>query len=277
MELLSNYPYYKPTWVFAVKDGNELVSTLYVIDRLIRFNGEAIRIGGVAGVCTSMRHRGKGYASNLLKYAVSELKGAYDALALFTTYGGLAYSIYRKIGFKDVYIRDYAIIPAIDMRQVSSSELSVSNVNESDADSLLRIYNAETNDLDGVLIRDSNYIRDHVIKATWLRLTRGVNATALKLINGATTLAYALITGINDDVVTVEEIASINCESTLTLLNYIVKANRAKGLRIYASPKVLKCINAQVFKIPNTYMVMSLGGFNYEEIKEPYIYRLDQW
>mgnify|MGYP001773028053 CR=1 FL=1 len=277
MELFNNYPYYKPTWVFAVRDGGELVSMLYIVDRLIRINGNAINVGGVAGVCTSIKHRSRGYASSLLKYAVDELKGTYDALALFTTYGSLAYSIYRRVGFKDVYLREYGIVPVIDLRQISDGELSVSNVNEPDVNSLLSIYNTEASDFDGVLIRNSDYVRDHVIKATWLRLTRGANVNVLKLSNGTDTLAYALTTGINDGVMTVEEIASINCESALTLLNHIAKVNGAKGLIIYASPKLLKCINARVFKVPNTYMVMNLGGINYGEIKEPYIYRIDQW
>ncbi|WP_291764757.1 GNAT family N-acetyltransferase [Caldivirga sp. UBA161] len=278
MELFNNYPYYKPTWVFAVKDGGELASMLYIVDRLIKVNGEAINVGGVAGVCTSVKRRGRGYASSLLKYAVDELRGNYDALALFTTYGSLAYSIYRRVGFKDVYLREYGIVPVIDLRQFSDRELSVSNANESDADALLRIYNSEVKDLDGVLIRNSDYVRGHVIKATWLRLTRGTNVNVLKLSNGTGTLAYALTTGINDDgVITVEEVASINCESALTLLNHIAKVNGAKGLIIYAPPKLLKCINAQVFKAPSTYMVMNLGGINYGEIKEPYIYRVDQW
>ena len=116
------------------------------------------------------------------------------------------------------------------------------------------------------MVRDGNYVRDHVIKATWLRLIRGINANAFKLSDGITTLAYALTTGIDEDcVLTVEEIASINYESALALLNHLIRANGAKGLRIYASPKTLKCINAQVFKVPNTYMVMNLGGINYGE------------
>ena len=34
MELFNNHLYYKPTWVFAVRDTGELVSILYVINRL---------------------------------------------------------------------------------------------------------------------------------------------------------------------------------------------------------------------------------------------------
>ncbi len=278
MDLLNNYPYYKPTWLFAVKDNGKPVSTLYVIDRLIKINGEVVKVGGIAGVCTSAKYRGRGYASSLLKYAIDELRGTYDALALFTTYGSVAYSIYRKVGFRDIFLREYGIVPVIDLRQVNDGEFNASNASESDADSFLRIYNNEVKDLDGILIRDINYIKDHVIKATWLRLTTSINANVLKLSKGSETLAYALTTGIDEDgIVTVMEVASIDCESALALLNHIVKVNGAKGLRVYATRRVFECINASVFRVPSTYMMMNLGGINYGEIREPYIYRLDQW
>ena len=278
MDIFNNYPYYKPAWVFAVKDNGRPVSMLYVVDRLIRVNGGAVKIGGIAGVCTSAKYRGRGYASSLLKYAIDELRGTYDALALFTTYGSIAYSIYRKVGFRDIFLREYGIVPVIDLKSINNSGFTVSNAGESDADEFLRIYNNDARDLDGVLIRDSDYVRGHVIKATWLRLTLGINANVLKLSRGSETLAYALTTGIDEDgVVTVMEIASIDCESALALLNHIAKVNGAKGLRIYSSHRALECTNSRVFKIPSTYMIMNLGGINYEEIKKPYIYRIDYW
>ena len=278
MDIFNNYPYYKPAWVFVVKDNGRPVSMLYVVDRLIRVNGNAVKIGGIAGVCTSAKYRGRGYASSLLKYAIDELRGAYDALALFTTYGSIAYSIYRKVGFRDIFLREYGIVPVIDLKSINNSGFTVSNAGESDAEDFLRIYNNDAGGLDGVLIRDSDYVRGHVIKATWLRLTLGINANVLKLSRGSETLAYALTTGIDEDgVVTVMEITSIDCESALALLNHIAKVNGAKGLRIYSSRRTLECINARVFKIPSTYMIMNLGGINYDEIKKPYIYRIDHW
>jgi GNAT superfamily N-acetyltransferase len=276
--LFSRYPHYEPHLVFIAEEDGAIASTLHVLNRIIRLNGNAVRVGGVAGVCTDPRFRGRGLATGLLKYAVDALRGGYDALALFTTFGGAAYAIYRRVGFNDFYIREYGVASVIDLPKANYALAAVDEASDSDADALLNLYNKVTTNLDGPLVRTRDYVRDHLINATWLKLTRpGVNAKVVKLMSEGIS-AYALVTGVdNDGLLNVEELVAENCEPALSLVNQLVKDTGAKGVRVYAPLAMLRCLGARLFTMQSVYMLMNLEKIEIGNVRDRYIFRVDQW
>jgi GNAT superfamily N-acetyltransferase len=58
-------------WVFAA---GEPVSVLTIIDHTVRVGGEAVHVGGIAGVMTPPPQQGRGYASASLRHAAEFLR-----------------------------------------------------------------------------------------------------------------------------------------------------------------------------------------------------------
>jgi len=67
-------PWYRPHFSLAVKDGKQFLSFLQIFDRSIQFNHTLIRFGGIGSVGTRPECRGRGYASALLRYAITRME-----------------------------------------------------------------------------------------------------------------------------------------------------------------------------------------------------------
>jgi hypothetical protein len=90
--------------------------------------------------------------------------------------------------------------------------------------------------------------------------------------------AYALVTGVdNDGLLNVEELAAEDCKPALSLVNRLVKDTGAKGVRVYAPPAMLRCLGARLFTTQSVYMLMNLEKIEIGNVRDRYIFRVDQW
>ncbi len=81
------------------------VSVLQVVDRTMVVSGAQLRVAGVANIATLPEHRGRGYASRLIRYMLRDLEGkGYALAALYTWLGGAPHRLYRRLGFHDIHV-----------------------------------------------------------------------------------------------------------------------------------------------------------------------------
>jgi predicted acetyltransferase len=89
-----------PEWgVFVTDESGELVSYTGVVDRIARFDGADVLVGGIGGVATHPAHRGKGYAPLGMGRALDFLLGRGAAFGLLVCRDELV-DYYRDLGWR---------------------------------------------------------------------------------------------------------------------------------------------------------------------------------
>lgn len=91
---------FSPDKIFSVGHGEELVSSLYYFDVSFGNKKEIFNAAYICGIATKPGERSKGYASSLIRHAVSEIKKkAYDLILLIPASPSL-FGFYEKFGFE---------------------------------------------------------------------------------------------------------------------------------------------------------------------------------
>jgi predicted N-acetyltransferase YhbS len=87
----------------VVEADGQVVSSGRAIYPLLMVDGYGWRCGGVAGVCTASEHRGRGYATRLVKALQARMveRGATFSI-LFTELDSPAHPIYGRLGYFDI-------------------------------------------------------------------------------------------------------------------------------------------------------------------------------
>ncbi len=81
----------------VVVDGR-IVATLRIWDRQMRIGSSVVRMGGIGGVGTLPQHRGKGYASAMMRDAVDYMhRSGYQVGVLFSE---IPFVFYRRLGWE---------------------------------------------------------------------------------------------------------------------------------------------------------------------------------
>lgn len=149
----------------VIEVNGKLVSRIQICDRRMYFQGNTLRVGAIAGVCTDPAHRGKGYCKMLLDDCTNCMReNAFDISLLF---GEPA--IYGKSGWQTLsafeLCANYRM--AVDGRtQGRSADL------DRDMTELIRLYNGFNRTLNGPFVRSSEYwnqwIRNTILhKGDW--------------------------------------------------------------------------------------------------------------
>ncbi len=84
------------------------------------FFAEPLRIAGIANVSTMPGYRGKGLATRLLQYALSDMAGRGVGVAgLFAGLGSPAYRIYLRLGFTPIHVFETPVCMLGELRRVA--------------------------------------------------------------------------------------------------------------------------------------------------------------
>lgn len=270
VNMLRAYGVYRPVYVFAYIEDNRPLSTFYILERKIVFGGSVHRVGGVAGVCTDPGHRRLGLARRLLTYGLEYAKGDFEAYALFTTYGGIAHMLYRRLGFRDMYLREYGIVTLNELPQDYCRDC-IGSLGLGDVGLVMDLYQGNIATHDGAVYRDVNYIKVHILDGAWFRAL-GHSMVGFKYIKGSSR-AYALTWPADEDgVATVAELAYSDVEAARELLSHVAEFHGAVALRVHAPSSHLAQLGILTFRTRNTYMVRGIepGG-------RVYVSLIDQW
>jgi N-acetylglutamate synthase-like GNAT family acetyltransferase len=82
------------TRFYVFEKDNLFISSLFIHPIMI----DSVMVGGIGGVVTRLNHRGKGYGKTLLKKVISDSRGSYDALLLWTK----VFQYFNGFGFQDI-------------------------------------------------------------------------------------------------------------------------------------------------------------------------------
>ncbi len=139
--------YYNGENALIKKEGQEIISALYIIDKTLFLSGKTYSFPFLSAVATRARLRGKRLIENVISDAFAKLlfeKTPYCALYPFS------HRYYEKYGFTVINGVDTKKVQALSKEQALNCYL---NKNPS-ASTLLKVYNNYAKDFDGFLVRD---------------------------------------------------------------------------------------------------------------------------
>jgi GNAT superfamily N-acetyltransferase len=142
---------------FSAVDNGRLVGYVGVMDLTTRtLNGSVECAGGVYGVATSPSHLRKGISTMLMNRAHQYFREkGYRFSFLATSHTIVAYALYLKLGYTDVFERPSAYKVLKPKRAKLPREERAAKL---DLDRLLQVYNKCVKDKTGLVVRDKDYL-----------------------------------------------------------------------------------------------------------------------
>jgi predicted acetyltransferase len=136
---------------FGILDKEKLMSMAFVLDKVLSFDYKRVECPLIAGVCTTISHRKKGYAFNLIEYIKSALKDE----GLFCIYlSPVNPDIYKKNEFVPFCFEEEFII-----KYDGKGDLYLKQAFKNDISLLSDIYNKFSGDKNAFAFRDNNYFK----------------------------------------------------------------------------------------------------------------------
>lgn len=123
----------------ALVDAGEEVARLTVEEREMRIGASWVRMGGIASVRTSPRHRNKGYGRKLMEEAMGYMRGeGYLVSILFGIPG-----FYHRVGYATVLLAKSVVRVRTEAAESLSAACRVRSARSGEEEALLAIYQEE--------------------------------------------------------------------------------------------------------------------------------------
>ncbi len=142
-----------PEWggeLYATENGKVLgvVGLLYP---KVRIKNRTFKVGGIRNVCCRPSNSKKGVAERLMREAHKILKKEVDHSFLMTSASNVAYNLYKKLGYHDVYV------PAKAFKERENTDSDVEFRHEDDPGYVRSVYTDSVNDLTGLVVRKRSF------------------------------------------------------------------------------------------------------------------------
>ena len=131
-------------------DRSRPVSSVQIFTKRIRLAGETVLLGGIGSVATHPDYERNGIASRLLRLAIDEMERRGMLLSLLFT-GRI--SFYERLGWVQVPY------PAWAIHRGGRQEVEQRDFTDDDLPAVQRLYEAYSDGLEGVTVRDDGYWR----------------------------------------------------------------------------------------------------------------------
>lgn len=95
------------------EENNVVTSAVKIRDFSMMFDGEFVKMGGVAGVCSAPEHRSGGAVKNILTYSLEYMK---ERGQIFSALGPFSFAFYRKYGWEWGFTFQLVNIPVLDLK-----------------------------------------------------------------------------------------------------------------------------------------------------------------
>lgn len=123
----------------ALVDGDEEVARLTVEDREMRLGASWVRMGGIASVRTSPRHRNKGYGRRLMEGAIDYMR---DEGFLVSVLFGIP-AFYHRVGYATVLLAKSVMRVRTEAAESLTAACRVRSARAGEEEALLAIYREE--------------------------------------------------------------------------------------------------------------------------------------
>jgi GNAT superfamily N-acetyltransferase len=150
-------PSYRPDQTRVVVVNGRVVASLRVWERRMRIGSCIVRMGGVGSVCTHPDYRRVGYATALMKDAVSYMRAVgYDLSVLFSI---IPQRFYRKLGWASVPLAKFRVTQR-QAAKPSETDWQVPPFDEGrDLEQVIALYDAYNAHQSGSIVRTRAYWR----------------------------------------------------------------------------------------------------------------------
>ncbi len=143
-----------PGWggeLYAV-DGEKVLGTCGVLYPRAKFGSTIKRVAGIRNVCVRPSKAGAGVATRLLEEAHNKIREeGLEHSFLMTSKGLVAHSLYKKLGYRDVYVYPAAF------KYISKSDTQVEFQECEDFSRVRKLYMDSVQGLEGLVVREDDY------------------------------------------------------------------------------------------------------------------------
>jgi len=144
-----------------IDESGSVVSTVFVIPRIMYMDSVELKLGGIGGVATDPSCRGKGYAGLLMKDAVDFMKQEHYDLSLLFPYSK---DYYAKFGYRD-YCPEIHSVPAAQSALKNTQNINIREYSPAvDFDRVLNLYNSYCLSCIGPVKRSRAYLEQYLKK-----------------------------------------------------------------------------------------------------------------
>ncbi len=142
-----------PEWggELYAKEGDKLLGCVGLIYPRAKISGEVKKVGGVRNVCSRPSESRRGVIKKLMKRAHEILEDEVDSSFLMTSKSGVAYNLYKKLGYETVHV------PPKAYKKVEDRDPDIEFRDEADPDYMLSLYKRSVEDLSGLVVREDDF------------------------------------------------------------------------------------------------------------------------
>jgi len=143
-------PFLNPSETFLGLDNHRIVSVVQRYPRKMYIRGQSVRMVGIGNVATLASHRGMGYASNLVQFALRDAEKQDHALAMLFT---RIPPFFQNLGFHIVERNEFFIQPVAEAPRGRIEAFD----KERDLDQIMELYDRFSAGRTGNLVRHRDY------------------------------------------------------------------------------------------------------------------------
>jgi predicted acetyltransferase len=138
-------------WAWGVFEGGKLLSGMFEIDYLMRFDGHSVKMSGIGGVGTLPEARKGGHIRRIFKKLLPE---AYEKGALFSNLTPFSHDFYRKFGYEIACARNNINIPTSAFSEIKPQGEFIPILPGDDTSPLAEVHSAYITGINHAIHRD---------------------------------------------------------------------------------------------------------------------------
>ncbi len=151
-----------PEWggeLYAEEDG-KVLGCVGILYPRAKISGEVRKVGGIRNVCSRPSESRKGVIKNLMGRAHEIMREEVDVSFLMTSKSGVAYNLYRKLGYETIHV------PPRAYKKVEDRQSDIEFRDQVDPDYVRWMYMNSVEDFSGLVVREEDY-RDMAEARGW--------------------------------------------------------------------------------------------------------------
>ncbi|MEF8832782.1 MAG: GNAT family N-acetyltransferase [Candidatus Thermoplasmatota archaeon] len=142
-----------PEWggeLYAKEDG-KILGCVGILYPKAKISGEVRKVGGIRNVCSRPSESRRGIIKELMGRAHDILREEVEFSFLMTSKSGVAYNLYKKLGYETIHV------PPRAYKRVEDRETDIEFKDEEESEYVRSLYLDSVNELSGLIVREEDY------------------------------------------------------------------------------------------------------------------------